>query len=97
MLGAQAGETRIRQQWTFHDRVSRCRELLRFMAESVAVRNCFAAASQNPPAFESEAAVQCWLIRILIDEALLIHDSGQDLTAIRPEPVLRNRCYIEDH
>ena len=54
-----------------------------------AVRNCFAAASQNPPAFKSEAAFHCWLIRILIDEALLILDSGQDMPAIRPEPVLR--------
>lgn len=33
-----------------------------------AVRNCRAAASRNPPSFESEGACRSWLARILIDE-----------------------------
>ena len=53
-----------------------------------AVRNCFAAASQDSLAFKSESAFHCWLIRILIDEALLILDSGQDLPATPPRTLL---------
>src|SRR5258708_37177228 len=62
----------------FEDRFARCRRLLHFLATRIlgsqdeagdAVRNCMAAASRNPPSFESEGAFRSWLARILIDEA----------------------------
>ena len=62
----------------FEDRFARCRRLLHFLAVRIlggedeaedAVRNCRAAASRNPPSFESEGACRSWLARILIDEA----------------------------
>src|SRR5580658_6542727 len=62
----------------FEDRFARCRNLLHFLAARIlgsqdeaedAVRNCRAAASRNPPSFESEGAFRSWLARILIDEA----------------------------
>jgi DNA-directed RNA polymerase specialized sigma24 family protein len=62
----------------FEDRFARCRRLLHFLATRIlgsedeagdAVRNCRAAASRNPPSFESEGAFRSWLARILIDEA----------------------------
>jgi len=62
----------------FEDRFARCRRLLHFLAARIlgsqdeaedAVRNCRAAASRNPPSFESEGAFRGWLARILIDEA----------------------------
>src|SRR5580692_796228 len=62
----------------FEDRFARCRRLLHFLAARIlgsedeaedAVRNCRAAASRNPPSFESEGAFRSWLARILIDEA----------------------------
>ena len=65
----------------FHDRFERGRRLLHDMGARVlgssehveeAVRRCFASASQSPPKLKSEGAFYCWLVRILIDEALLI-------------------------
>ena len=62
----------------FEDRHARCRHLLHFLAVRIlgsedeaedAVRNCGAAASRNPPSFDSEGAFRSWLARILIDEA----------------------------
>jgi len=62
----------------FENRFARCRRLLHFLAARIlgsqdeaeyAVRNCRAAASRNPPSFESEGAFRSWLARILIDEA----------------------------
>jgi len=62
----------------FEDRFARCRRLLHFLAARIlgsqdeaedAVRNCRAAASRNPPSFESEGAFRSWLARIFIDEA----------------------------
>jgi len=74
----------------FYDRFSRCRRLLHFTAVRVlrsseraeeAVQNTFATASQNPPRFKSEGAFHCWLIRILIDEALLILRQDRSMSA----------------
>jgi len=84
----------------FFDRFSRCRRLLRFTAVHVlrssesaeeAVRNTFATASQNPPRFKSEGAFNCWLIRILIDEALLILRQDRSMSATCPETDLHGR------
>jgi DNA-directed RNA polymerase specialized sigma24 family protein len=63
---------------TLEDRLARCRHMLHFLAVRIlssegeaeqAVRNSRAAASRNPPSFESEGAFRSWLARILIDEA----------------------------
>jgi len=37
-----------------------------------AVQSCYLAASRNPPKFENQGAFTSWLLRILIDEALVI-------------------------
>jgi DNA-directed RNA polymerase specialized sigma24 family protein len=65
----------------FQQRFSRCCPLLHFLAfrilgsheeEEVAVQNCRIAASRNPPTFEYEGAFRSWLVRVLIDEALVV-------------------------
>jgi RNA polymerase sigma-70 factor (ECF subfamily) len=65
----------------FEDRFLRCRPLLRFLAGRVlgtdegaedAVENCWTRASRNPPDFEYEGAFRSWLVRVLIDEALVV-------------------------
>jgi hypothetical protein len=37
-----------------------------------AVENCRRKASRNPPAFQTEGAFGSWVLRLVIDEALLI-------------------------
>ena len=74
----------------FEARFSRCRGLLRFVACRVlrscegadeAVERCFLKASGDPQEFEYEGAFRSWLVRILIDEALLILvERKRDLT-----------------
>jgi hypothetical protein len=65
----------------FDVRFSRCRHLLYFVARRVlghpetveeAVQSCYLAAFRNPPEFENQGAFTSWLLRILIDEALVI-------------------------
>jgi len=65
----------------FRDRFARGRRLLQQMGVRLlgsseraeqAIRNCLRTASKNPPAFGTECAFYCWLVRILINEALLI-------------------------
>ena len=40
--------------------------------EHLAVQNCWRTASRNPPRFEHEGAFRSWLVRVLIDEALVL-------------------------
>ena len=70
----------------FEDRFARCWHLLHFLAVRIlggedeakhAVRNSRAAASRNPPSFESEGAFRSWLARILIDEACALLNRKQ--------------------
>jgi DNA-directed RNA polymerase specialized sigma24 family protein len=65
----------------FDARFSRCFHLLHFVACRVlggpkgahdAIEGCWLTASRNPPRFEYEGAFRCWLVRVLIDEALAI-------------------------
>jgi DNA-directed RNA polymerase specialized sigma24 family protein len=65
----------------FAARFARCRGLLRFIASRVlgsgeeaenAVQSCWLTASRNPPKFQFEGAFRSWLLRIQIDEALII-------------------------
>jgi hypothetical protein len=37
-----------------------------------AVQNCLLTVSENVPKFEHEGAFRCWLVRVLIDEAVTI-------------------------
>ena len=83
----------------FDDRFARCRRLLHFLAARVlgsedeaedAVRNCRAAASRNPPSFESEGAFRSWLARILIDEACALIRRKQFSLMRSPKSLLTN-------
>ncbi len=65
----------------FRDRFARSRSLLYFTAcrilggreeAELAVWNCWLRASPNPPRFSQEGAFRSWLLRLLIDEALVI-------------------------
>jgi len=66
---------------TLDERLLRYRSVLSFVAYRVlsnrkdaeeAVRSCLLSASYNIPRFECEGAFRSWLVRILIDKALLI-------------------------
>src|SRR6516165_2522467 len=65
----------------FAQRFSRSYRLLHLIACRVlgdeeraplAIKNCWRSASRNPPYFEYEDAFRTWLVRVLIDEALVI-------------------------
>ena len=65
----------------FNARFYRCQKHLVLIAGRVlarsedideAVHNCWLTASRNAPRFEDEGAFRSWLLRVLIDEALLI-------------------------
>ena len=65
----------------FSSRFFRYYNMLTFVAFNIlndeekvsdAVEKCRLRASQNLPSFEYEGAFRCWLVRILIDEALRI-------------------------
>src|SRR5215469_8927441 len=66
--------------WIFAQRFSRSYRLLHLIACRVlgeeraplAIKNCWRSASRNPPYFEYEGAFRSWLVRVLIDEALVI-------------------------
>jgi len=85
----------------FDARFSRCRRSLYFVARRVlgslegcedAVQNCLLTASRNPPRFEDEGAFGSWLLRILIDEALLIRQR-RNTSGITPKQVFSEvRC-----
>jgi len=62
---------------------SRCRRALSLIAYRVlgnhekaeeAVQNCMRTAADIVPRFEHEGAFRCWLVRVLIDEALILID-----------------------
>ena len=69
-----------RQFAEFDRRFSRYRGLLDFIARRIldderaaeeAVQGCWLAASRNPPLSVREGVFRSWLVRILIDEALI--------------------------
>ena len=49
-----------------------------------AVQRCLISASRNVPQFESEGAFRSWLVRVLIDEALLILHEREWVTHSEP-------------
>ena len=63
--------------------LSRCHSLLHFTAAhilgspgkaEIAVRNTISVASQHPARFQSEGAFRSWVLRILIEQSLLLFD-----------------------
>lgn len=73
--GSPSAPVRIETQF------SRCRQTLYLVATKVlgneesaeeAVENCFVAASRLRPSFSDEAEFRRWLVRNVVDEALLI-------------------------
>ena len=80
----------------FEVRFRRCRRLLHYLACRVlggpegadrAVEKCWLTASRNPPQFDYEGAFRSWLVRVLIDEALVIlrEDRNQNGQMVRDE------------
>jgi DNA-directed RNA polymerase specialized sigma24 family protein len=65
----------------FESRFSKNRKLIAFVARRVldsqeeaeaAVKECFKTACRNRPVFTSDGAFRSWILRMVIDEALLI-------------------------
>lgn len=65
----------------FENRFSQNRPLIAFVARRVldsqeqaetAVKECFETASRNPPVFTNDGAFRSWILRMVIEEALLI-------------------------
>jgi len=104
MLSISQEETPV-----FDTQFSRWRGLLYFIACRVlddrdeaeeAVQNCLLSATAHPPTFESQGAFRSWLLRILIDEALVILASEKEHIATvsnRSFVVGRSTTQIEAH
>ena len=71
-----------------------CRVLGSDEGAADAVQNCFVTASRNLPTFESEGAFRSWLLRVLIDEALLILLQKREGPRIARDPSV-GRSYRE--
>jgi DNA-directed RNA polymerase specialized sigma24 family protein len=83
-LTAQAAGSKTSQDtpMSFEERFWQWRDSLFFIAHRVlgdeklgaeAVENCFLTASRNAPKFATDGAFGSWILRILIDEAVLLH------------------------
>lgn len=71
----------------FQVRFSRCHRLLHFIARCVlggaeqteeVIERCRLRASFGPPRFEYEGAFRSWLLRVLIDEAVVVLRRSQE-------------------
>jgi Sigma-70 region 2 len=71
----------------FENRFSQNRPLIAFVARRVldsqeqaeaAVKECFETASRNPPVFTKDGAFRSWILRMVIEEALLIFSRKGD-------------------
>jgi DNA-directed RNA polymerase specialized sigma24 family protein len=89
-------------QTLFDVRFWRAYRLLYFVADRIlddseraemAVEHCWHSASVRPPHFEYEGAFRSWLVRVLIDEALLLLREKQQTaeTKISLDAVLTRR------
>jgi hypothetical protein len=81
-----------RENWSknfsdFENRFSKSRKLIAFVARRVldseeeaeaAVKGCFKTACRNPPVFTSDGAFRSWILRMVIEEALLILSHKDD-------------------
>jgi DNA-directed RNA polymerase specialized sigma24 family protein len=79
----------------FESRFFKNRELIVFVARRLldshddaetAVKQCFKTASCNPLVFTNDGAFRSWILRIVIDEALLILSEKADLTSAILQP-----------
>jgi DNA-directed RNA polymerase specialized sigma24 family protein len=70
----------------FDYRFWRCYRMLHFIACRIlggperaaeAIGNCWRTASRHPPRFEYEGEFRGWLLRVLIDEALILRRNQQ--------------------
>lgn len=85
------------QQPIFDARFRRCYRTLHLIASRVlggperaeeAIGNCWRRASGHPRHFDHEGEFHSWLLRVLIDEALvLFRESAQTRAAVLHEPV----------
>jgi DNA-directed RNA polymerase specialized sigma24 family protein len=80
----------MQDPWEFYEKFTRCQPLLYFIAGTVlgdseqaeeAVHNCCRTASMSPRRFQRGNAFHSWLLRVLIDEALLILSRREDPSA----------------
>jgi DNA-directed RNA polymerase specialized sigma24 family protein len=89
-------------QALFDVRFWRAYRLLHFVADRIlndseraklAVENCWHSASIRPPHFDHQGAFRSWLVRVLIDEALLLLREKQQIaeTNISLDAVLTPR------
>jgi Sigma-70 region 2 len=89
-------ESRSKTSSDFESRFTKNRKLIAFVARRVlechkeaeaAVRECFKTASHNPPVFANDGAFRSWILRMVIDEALLILSHKKDgvSTTLRPQ------------
>jgi DNA-directed RNA polymerase specialized sigma24 family protein len=58
------------------------------MGAEEAVENCFFIASLEPPKFASEGAFGCWLVRILIDQVLIVRQQERREKALASDDKL---------
>jgi asparagine synthase (glutamine-hydrolysing) len=74
----------------FESRFSKNRKLIAFVAcrlldshedAETAVKECFKTASRNPAVFTNDGAFRSWILRIVIDEALLILSEKADFAS----------------
>jgi DNA-directed RNA polymerase specialized sigma24 family protein len=90
------------EQALFDARFWRAYRLLHLVADRIlndseraklAVENCWHSASIQPPHFEHQGAFRSWLVRVLIDEALLLLPEKQQAaeTKISLDAVLTRR------
>jgi asparagine synthase (glutamine-hydrolysing) len=76
-------------------RFSKNRKLITFVARRLlenheeaeaAVKECFKTASRNPPVLTSNGAFRSWILRMVIDEALLILSCKDNSASVNPGP-----------
>lgn len=93
-----AERLRLKQQQPIFDaRFRRCYGTLHLIASRVlggpvraeeAIGNCWRMASRHPRRFDHEGEFHSWLLRVLIDEALVfLRESEETCTAVLHEPV----------
>jgi steroid delta-isomerase-like uncharacterized protein len=80
---SRESSTHSTTETSFDYYLSRCHSLLHFTAAHIlgnpgkaetAVRNTLRVASQHPASFESEGAFRSWVLRVLIEQSLLLFD-----------------------
>jgi steroid delta-isomerase-like uncharacterized protein len=93
---------RTSKRSSFDHYLSRCHNLLHFTAAHIlgnpgkaetAVRNTLRVASQHPSSFESEGAFRSWVLRVLIEQSLLLFDP-QPISTDPATAVDLSNCFV---